>query len=539
MPVLSPRCRQEPPSCYPVLDRPESRRSFGGRLASAVRRRAAYAWSRLTVGDRQAAAEACFDWLARHGGEQGVPATAGQTHGCPGVTGGSIETAVRFGALDVAHRWAHWLMSTQQADGSWPGQASGAASVFNTAQAARGLLAIESELAEVQPAAMSACSYIEKQFCNTDSFAGHRRLPPLWCLPPLLEAARRYSRADWATSARRTLVRFRRDSDPIRSNLPPHLLAWWIDALVDCDCRDAAAEAMRLPDVLQRRDGSVPAVSSGAWVSSTSLAHLACCWYKLGHRDPADSAMQYLARRQSPSGGFRGVWGRDVWGRGAWHDCETLADGVASDKEVTWAAKHYLDAALLQVQAAFDAEQLDLPNRIDPADGRVRAVRRWFADLSDDAQVADVGCGKGRFLRHLATWFPAARLTGIDISTSMLAHLPDATATMRGSLLRVAAADGTFDGAFAVESLEHALLPRRAVGELCRIVRPGGRVLIIDKHLARQPLSEHKPWERWFRPEELTGWLSAHCDDVHVEPISHSEGLGGDDLFLAAVGRRV
>ena len=506
MPVLSPRCRQEPASRYPNLDRPESRRSLGGRLASAVRRRAAYAWSCLTVGDRQAAAEASFDWLARHGGEQGVPATAGQTHGCPGVTGGSIETAVRFGARDVAHRWARWLMSTQQADGSWPGPASGAASVFNTAQAARGLLAIESELAEVQPAAMSACGHIEKQLCNIDSGVGRRRLPPLWCLPPLLEAARRYSRADWATSARRTLVRFRRDSDPIRSNLPPHLLAWWIDALADCDCRDAAAEAMRLPDVLQRRDGSVPAVSSGTWVSSTSLAHLACCWYKLGRRDRADSAMQYLARRQGPSGGFRGVWerggwgrggwGRGAWGRDDWHDCETCADGVASDEEVAWAAKHYLDAALLQVQTAFDAEQLDLPNHIDPADGRVRAVRRWFADLSDDARVADVGCGKGRFLRHLAAWFPAARLTGIDISTPLLAHLPDATAAMRGNLLCVPAADGAFDGAFAVESLEHALLPRRAVGELCRIVRPGGRVLIIDKHLARQPLCEHKPWER-------------------------------------------
>jgi len=64
-------------------------------------------------------------------------------------------------------------------------------------------------------------------------------------------------------------------------------------------------------------------------------------------------------------------------------------------------------------------------------------------------------------------------------------------------------------------------------------------VLIIDKRLARLPLSEHQPRERWFTPEELTGWLSAHCDDVRVEPISHSEGLGGDDLFLAAVGRRV
>ena len=123
-------------------------------------------------------------------------------------------------------------------------------------------------------------------------------------------------------------------------------------------------------------------------------------------------------------------------------------------------------------------------------------------------------------------------------SPAMLAGLPPAVTACRGNLLRIPLPDGSFDGAFAVESLEHALLPQRAVSELCRIVRPGGRVLVIDKRRARQPLSHHDPWERWFAPEELAGWLGRWCDDVVVRPVSHGEGRSGRDLFLAAVGTK-
>jgi hypothetical protein len=63
-------------------------------------------------------------------------------------------------------------------------------------------------------------------------------------------------------------------------------------------------------------------------------------------------------------------------------------------------------------------------------------------------------------------------------------------------------------------------------------------VLIIDKNRARQPLSEHDPWERWLTPEELTTWLGRYCDEVTVHPVAHQEGRPGRDLFLAATGRR-
>jgi SAM-dependent methyltransferase len=116
--------------------------------------------------------------------------------------------------------------------------------------------------------------------------------------------------------------------------------------------------------------------------------------------------------------------------------------------------------------------------------------------------------------------------------------LPHGIEGRRGSLLNLPAADGQFDAALAVESLEHALLAQRAVDELCRVVRPGGSILIIDKDLARQGLSEHEPWEQWFAPHEVAGWLSRHCTDVAVRQVCHVPAYRKRPLFLAWTARR-
>ena len=104
----------------------------------------------------------------------------------------------------------------------------------------------------------------------------------------------------------------------------------------------------------------------------------------------------------------------------------------------------------------------------------MRAVLDWLGRLPANACVADVGCGKGRFLRHVIERFHGVRFVGIDVSPAMLGRLPGGVEKRTGSILRIPAAEGEFDGAFAVESLEHALAPERAIAELCRVTRPGG-----------------------------------------------------------------
>lgn len=254
---------------------------------------------------------------------------------------------------------------------------------------------------------------------------------------------------------------------------------------------------------------------------AAQLAQEAIAGYCRGDRHAADRIMARLARRQTPEGVFPKRWG--------WLGPSREQSGLA--------VVDYLAAARLQVAAAFQAPSPDTPDQIDPDDGRVQAVLRWAGALSPDAKLADVGCGPGRFLRHLRKAWPAMRLFGIDPSAALLSHLPSGVEARRGDLLRIPAADAEFDAALAVESLEHALVPAQAVAQLCRVVRPGGHVLIIDKNRRHQALSEHEPWERWFRPRELADWLAPFCEEVRVEPVAHGEGRP-PDLFIVAAGRR-
>jgi ubiquinone/menaquinone biosynthesis C-methylase UbiE len=105
-------------------------------------------------------------------------------------------------------------------------------------------------------------------------------------------------------------------------------------------------------------------------------------------------------------------------------------------------------------------------------------------------------------------------------------------------VLHLPVADEECDAAYMVEALEHALVPRRAIEELCRSVRPGGEILIIDKCRSRQSLSRHEPWERWFTPDEVCQWLAPHCEEIAVRPIPHGHHEQPTGLFLCWTARK-
>jgi ubiquinone/menaquinone biosynthesis C-methylase UbiE len=189
-----------------------------------------------------------------------------------------------------------------------------------------------------------------------------------------------------------------------------------------------------------------------------------------------------------------------------------------------------------EVASRFDADVARFKANVSPDDYRLEAVSRAISGL-DDPLVLDLGCGKGRFARELTR--KGVRVVGLDLSAGMLSAavgLP----TVRGTAHALPFVDAGFDAVVAIESLEHVGDPVGVIVEARRVLRPGGRLVVVDKNA--RSLNAARPWlpslmvkwiderrglwmypadgpvrERWFGPRRLTQTLERYFDRVSVE----------------------
>jgi len=108
--------------------------------------------------------------------------------------------------------------------------------------------------------------------------------------------------------------------------------------------------------------------------------------------------------------------------------------------------------------------------------------------LRDGAHALDVGCGVGDDAFDLASRVgPAGRVAGVDVSTAMIdearrrasgRNLPVTFETADAQALPFA--DATFDAVRTERMLMHVPDPNRALAELVRVLRPGGRLAVLD-----------------------------------------------------------
>src|ERR1700685_1205494 len=186
-------------------------------------------------------------------------------------------------------------------------------------------------------------------------------------------------------------------------------------------------------------------------------------------------------------------------------------------------------------EAAADEE--NFPSTIDPRIYHVQLILEFFGDLNGK-RVLDVGCGKGRVARVFAERYPQASIVGFDRAEAMLRHVPTGVGACAGSMTALPFPNGIFDYAYATESLEHAVDIQAAVAEMCRVLRPGGRIVIIDKNSKQWGRLKTPEWEKWFGRKELEKLLARHCAKVSSRPISYWEDVAPDGLFLAWLAER-
>jgi 2-polyprenyl-6-hydroxyphenyl methylase/3-demethylubiquinone-9 3-methyltransferase len=96
----------------------------------------------------------------------------------------------------------------------------------------------------------------------------------------------------------------------------------------------------------------------------------------------------------------------------------------------------------------------------------------------DNAVLVDLGCGGGLLAGHVAD--KGYRHIGVDLVGSALAQAADhGVVPVRADVRAVPLRDGCADVVSAGELLEHVTEPRRVLAEACRLLRPGG-VLVLD-----------------------------------------------------------
>ena len=177
---------------------------------------------------------------------------------------------------------------------------------------------------------------------------------------------------------------------------------------------------------------------------------------------------------------------------------------------------------------AHDEEHF--PSSIDP---RIYHVKLVVSHLGAITRALDVGAGKGRFARVLKEHNPEASVVCFDLALEMLRRVDPNLHTCAGSMTVLPFASGSFDGVYATESLEHAVDIEAAVAEMCRVLKPGGRLIIIDKNAEHWGKLKTPAWERWFHRAELEKLLRRHCEQVESKFISYWEDVPPDGLFVA------
>jgi ubiquinone/menaquinone biosynthesis C-methylase UbiE/DNA-binding transcriptional ArsR family regulator len=221
--------------------------------------------------------------------------------------------------------------------------------------------------------------------------------------------------------------------------------------------------------------------------------------------------------------------GKNIWYRSK-SGSEVLSgllDGIQQAPEELPEARH--DQAALELvlrkrqdktRAFFD----DMAGRLgrEYVPGRSwKSIAEALLQLLPPMVIADLGAGEGAFSLLLAQ--RAQQVIAVDNSDRMV-ELGSALAGKqgvpaleyrKGDLEAVPIADGTVDLALFSQSLHHALHPDRAIAEAWRILKPGGRIAILD-------LVQH----RFAEARELYADVWLGFSEVELELLLSKAGFG-------------
>jgi SAM-dependent methyltransferase len=140
----------------------------------------------------------------------------------------------------------------------------------------------------------------------------------------------------------------------------------------------------------------------------------------------------------------------------------------------------------------------ELPGRFTTA----RRVLRLLERRAGAGRLLDVGCGPGVLL---AAAGPGWRPQGVELSewAVRFARERHGAAVVQGTIEDAGFPDGSFDAVTLLDVIEHAPFPRRLLGAVRRVLRPGGAVFVLTPDLGAPLAAAMGRWWWGLRPAHL------------------------------------
>ena len=194
-----------------------------------------------------------------------------------------------------------------------------------------------------------------------------------------------------------------------------------------------------------------------------------------------------------------------------------------------------------QSQYFFDSVAGRYHSIAEPGGG-VEVVLRALGSLVNYQHAVDIGSGEGDISSIISRG--CEKVTAIDFNQKMVKVMEerfaqanlDNVSVKQGDIDKLPLDDDCADLVIMSQVLHHAAKPEMALQEMLRILKPGGKYIILDLLAHDQDWVREKMGDQWlgFDPERLAQWLKNLGNKPQSQEIIHiNRGLPA--IFISGI----